>query len=111
MAAGAPDSRPLLQDFDSNASRRKSTADLFPRSFEDGNQSDLDEDESVTLQTGLWKRLRMAVRQRNGVRDEEEVQNVKLPGDNSRKAKKLRLRRRLAVKACVVVPLLVLIIL
>ncbi|KAF2851387.1 hypothetical protein T440DRAFT_528614 [Plenodomus tracheiphilus IPT5] len=113
MAAAAPDSQPLLQDFNNaGTSLHKSPSNVSLRSLEDGHVSELDPDneEEVNTQSGFWQRLRMATRRRDNVRNVQRSGATKaLLGDEKKKRNFRFKRRRVAARACVLVPLLIII--
>ncbi|KAH9877972.1 hypothetical protein J1614_003189 [Plenodomus biglobosus] len=114
MADAAPDSRPLLQDFDdARASLAKSPPNVSLGSLEDGDFSAFGSDDGneVNVQSGFWRRLRMATRRRDNVRKVHGSETVQLLlGDEKKRSKAFRFkRRRVAARACVVVPLLLII--
>ncbi|KAH7377784.1 PLC-like phosphodiesterase [Pyrenochaeta sp. MPI-SDFR-AT-0127] len=112
MASEAPDFRPLLHDFHTSDIdfTPKKAANVSLRSLEDGSDSAFSEDEELTQRSGFWKLLRMSMRRRrNGVAREPQYESVRLPLDSKKSAKKFGLRRKHAARACVVVPLLVII--
>jgi hypothetical protein len=80
--------------------------------LEDGDgvlySSDEDEDDDhITPRPGFWQRLRMSIRRRNGKsRVDDDFGLVRLP-DEKKPITKYRLTKRHAVRACVVIPLLV----
>jgi hypothetical protein len=112
MASKTPDSpisptQPLLDSFSPNVS-----AYATPRALEDGcDDSDFGSDieEDVGSRPGFWKRLRMSLRRRNGKsRVDDGFESLRLP-DEEKGSKKWRVKRKHAVRACVVIPLLVVI--
>jgi hypothetical protein len=112
MASGASASRPLLQDFDIDSTLAKKVPQTSLRSLEDGDDSLFDsEDEELRPRPGFLRRLRMAVRRRNGLRGNNGPASVKLAVDEKKRRNSFRLRKRHAAKACVVIPLLVVIFL
>ncbi|CBX96700.1 hypothetical protein LEMA_P109650.1 [Plenodomus lingam JN3] len=112
--AATPDSQPLLQGFDhARASLFKSPANVSLRSLEDADVSvSGSEDEEVNSQTTFWRRLRMAIRRRNNSRKIQASGTVRLLlHDERKRPREFRFRnRRLAAKACVLIPLLIFIL-
>ena len=113
MASETPDSpvsissaRPFLRN-----SENLSNTSL--RAIEDGDNSVFgsDSEEEIRPRPGFWKRLRMSIRRRNGkARFDDGFESVRLP-DEKKGAKKWRVKRKHAARACIIVPLLVVIFL
>jgi hypothetical protein len=113
MATQIPSAQPLLRiSSDSESSFDAKSPHVSLRELEDGNGSVFgSDDEEIGSRPGFWRRLRMSVRRRNGkLRVDEDFGRVRLPDEKS-KSKKYRLKRKHAAKACVIVPLLVIIFL
>jgi hypothetical protein len=100
---------PLLDSFSPEKSSHISL-----RALEDGCGDSVfgsDIEEEVRQRPGFWKRLRMSLRRRNGKsRVDDAFESVRLP-DEKKGAKKWRVKRRHAARACIVLPLLVVIFL
>ncbi|KAI8931912.1 hypothetical protein NX059_010814 [Plenodomus lindquistii] len=116
MAIAKPDSRHLLQDFynnDTDASFPKFPLSISLRSLEDGDVSVFDsDDDEVNAQPGFWKRLRMAIRRRDHVRNIQGSSSLKTPLiEEKKKSRAFRFKRkRVAAGACVLIPLLIIIV-
>ena len=75
--------------------------------------SDEDDDiaDELAPRPGFWTRLRMSMRRRHGKsRIDDELGRVRLP-DEKKQHKKYRLKKKHAARACVLIPLLVVIFL
>ena len=76
----------------------------------DDHDHDHDHDD-IAPPLGFWKRLTMSIRRRNGKpRPDAEFGRLRLP-DEKKQANKYRLRRKHATRACVIIPLLIVIFL
>jgi hypothetical protein len=110
MASETPTSsmQPLLDSFSP-----KESPHLSPSVLEDGDSSIFgsDNEEEIRPRPGFWKRLRMSLRRRNSKsRVDNDFESLRLP-DEKRGNKKWRVKRKHAAKACVIVPMLVVIFL
>jgi hypothetical protein len=107
MAAETPrlSTQPLL-----DSSYFKKSPQVSLRALEDGDDFSSD-DEEIRPRPGFLKRLRMSVRRRNGTaRVDYDFKSIQLP-DEKKQVKKYRMRRKYVARACVIVPLLVVIFL
>ncbi|KAF1837763.1 hypothetical protein BDW02DRAFT_96742 [Decorospora gaudefroyi] len=103
---------PLLYASDSPVSlSSKKSVQVSLRALEDGDSSVYDsDDEEIRPPPRFWRRLRMSLRRRNGgkVRVDDGFESVRLP-DEKKSKKGYRVKRRHVARACVIVPLLVVI--
>ncbi|RII19898.1 hypothetical protein CUC08_Gglean001297 [Alternaria sp. MG1] len=116
MAAETPISptiQPLLRiSLDLEASFDPKSSHVSLRQLEDGDISIFgSDDEELGARPGFWRRLKMSIRRRNGKSGiDEDFGRVRLP-DEKTQSKKYRLKKKHAARACVIIPLLVLIFL
>jgi hypothetical protein len=116
MASETPDlpvssssARPFLR----NSHSDENPTNTSLRTLEDGDNSVFGSDieEEIRPRPGLWKRLRMSIRRRNGkARFDDGFESVRLL-DEKKSAKKWRVKRKHAARVCIIVPLLVVIFL
>ncbi|KNG52466.1 phosphoric diester hydrolase [Stemphylium lycopersici] len=80
------------------------------RALEDGDDSAFSsDDEELRPRPGFWQRLRMSLKRRNGKsRVDDDLGRVQLP-DEKKQTKRYRLKKKHATRACVIIPLLVVI--
>ncbi|KAJ4362518.1 Altered inheritance of mitochondria protein 6 [Neocucurbitaria cava] len=116
MASEASDIRPtqpLLHNYntsDSDDASFSKSPNAFLRDLEDGDVSTVDsDDEELRPRPAFWRRLLMSIRRRHGTARDSGFEGVKLPKDDKRRTRKYKWRKRCVAKACVVVPLLVVI--
>ena len=116
MAAETPISptiQPLLRiSLDLEASFDPKSSHVSLRQLEDGDISIFgSDDEELGARPGFWRRLKMSIRRRNGKSGiDEDFGRVRLT-DEKTQSKKYRLKKKHAARACVIIPLLVLIFL
>ncbi|CAO2655381.1 Nn.00g104450.m01.CDS01 [Neocucurbitaria sp. VM-36] len=117
MASEASDIRhtqPLLHHFnisDSDVASITKTSNAFLRELEDGSASTVNsEDEELRPRPAFWRRLLMSIkRRRNGISKDGGFESARLPNNEKRETRKYKWRKRCVAKACVIVPLLVVI--
>ncbi|KAF1847194.1 uncharacterized protein K460DRAFT_392616 [Cucurbitaria berberidis CBS 394.84] len=117
MASGASDFRhtqPLLHEFntyDSDITSKTKSSNASLRALEDGDASTFSsEDNELRPRPGFWRRLLMSARRRrNDAARDGAFQRVRLENDDKRKTRKNKWRKRHVARACVIVPLLLVI--